>query len=132
MSLPSAFRRWFGKSAEPTIPPLTALAAIGPRMKVGDRGILANTGSMEPLYTTGDTFTIVERDFEHINYWDIAVAYWEGRQINVPHRVIGHRVAANGETYYIIKGDANSTRDSNLTRREYIGVARFDKDINPA
>jgi signal peptidase I len=111
--------------------PLSGYAALGtPRMKIGDRGILAGTGSMEPKYTRGDLFTVTDKDFHDLMVGDIVVAWWEGKEFNVPHRIIATGWAGNGELYYVTKGDANPYRDAHtLTIKEYIGVAKFDKDL---
>lgn len=135
MSLPAYLRRFFGRSAEEPATPtpadkITDAAFAGhTRMTINSRGILANTRSMEPDYVAGDTFVVSAWPFEKIKPGMVVLAWWEGRQINVPHRVLrGPLTAGNGETYFIMKGDNNSVRDSNLTAKEYVGLCVFDKD----
>lgn len=137
MSLPSSLRRFFGKSAErpssssptPATQVRDSAFATHKRMTVGSRGVLADTKSMEPQYTAGDTFTVRACDFNNLQPGFVVVAWWSGRKINVPHRIISsQKFAANGEPYYIVKGDGNAIRDSNLTRDSYIGICQFDKD----
>lgn len=127
MSLLTFLRRVF----TPPIPPLSGFACIGtPRMSVGDFGVLADTGSMLPHYTKGDMYVVEKKAFpDLIPGHDIAVMYWEGEGYNVPHRVIARATASNGEVFYYTKGDNNPIRDRHtLTKKEYIGVAKFFKD----
>ena len=77
---------------------------------------------MQPMYKGGETILIMQKDFDKIEVGMVVVVWWEARQLNVIHQVIGKGRAGNGELYYVTKGINNLERDNHvLTKDNFIG-----------
>lgn len=67
--------------------------------------------SMAPTIRCGQLIHVVKVPFTRALYRKIIVWRWYAREINVNHRVVDVRWAANGEMYLITQGDNNPEPD---------------------
>lgn len=83
------------------------------------------TGSMVPTFMGGERYLIEAAPFEAIREGDVIVVWWPAKGLNVVHRAISIKRAANGQAVAIVtKGDANQVRDPYLcTPENYVGRA---------
>lgn len=89
--------------------------------------VVGNTGSMRPTLQGGEIYFLAEWEFEKLQVGDIIVVWWEGRGLNVIHRIIAVRRSGDRIDGYVTKGDANPERDPVLcTRENFVGKAIFD------
>lgn len=86
---------------------------------------VAYTGSMAPAFTGGEMIGIDSIRIEDARENDLIVYWEEARQLNILHRCIQVRHAANGEIGLVCRGDANDERDWHVvTKENLIGRAR--------
>lgn len=80
-------------------------------------GVVSPTGSMRPLFDTGDMLVIVPRDFTAVKSGDV-VAFTTRNNVLTTHRAI--RKTFNG---WVTKGDATTTEDREpMTASNFSGV----------
>jgi signal peptidase I len=82
------------------------------------------TGSMEPTFVGGDRILISPIAIEAVRERALIVYWEEARELNILHRVVQVRHAANGEIGLVCRGDNNDERDWHIvTRENLIGLA---------
>lgn len=101
-----------------------SLPYAGERIVAPADTTVKNTGSMEPTFTGGERIHIAPINIRDVREGDIVVTYWEGRELNTMHRVIGIR-NVGGTIGLVTKGDANLERDPHITTAaELVGIVR--------
>lgn len=84
------------------------------------------TGSMRPTLQGGEQYFLAEWDFQKVQVGDIIVVWWEGRGLNVIHRVIARKMDGDRVVGLVTKGDANPERDRVIcTPENFVGRAIF-------
>lgn len=85
------------------------------------------TGSMRPTLKGGEILSVKATPFEDVKLGDVIITWWEGRKINVIHRVIAFVYDHEGKVAgFVTKGDGNAERDVVITTRtEYVGVVEL-------
>jgi len=112
---------WFSESGAPSV--------------LGREVFVVRSGSMSPAIETGDAVLISmfnSSTSEHLKVGDIVTFRPQSSEsLLISHRIVETVSNANGESFYVTKGDANASRDTELVARERI-VGRVDMRLPQA
>lgn len=90
---------------------------------LGYRFYIVDSGSMEPTLPINSLIGVKEKSGNEVEVGDILTYYTGDESTRITHRLVD--IGPNRE-YFITKGDANNTEDSNpIKKNNIIGVVTF-------
>ena len=84
----------------------------------GVKPMICLSGSMSPLFESGDMVFMKEVDADTLKADDVICFLINGTAVT--HRIVEVTHDAKGNVAYVTKGDANNVRDSELVLKEHI------------
>ncbi len=96
---------------------------------MGYRPVVVVSGSMEPAIQINSISILEYCDIDRIDVGDVVMYRHPSLNINITHRCIEKGEYASGETYLVVKGDANPVRD-NIDITDDMVVGKLIKTYN--